>query len=105
MGTWAVPGGATEPGPVLVIHENRGLNPYIEDVVRRFAAADFVALGPDALTPPGGYPGNDDDGRAIQRQLDRDVIRAHIYEGANHGFHALTFALSQRAMSFQQSHR
>ena len=74
-GYMAVPAGATEPEPaVLVIHENRGLNPYIEDVVRRFAAAGFVALGPDALTPLGGYPGNDDEGRAMQRQLDRDVM-------------------------------
>ena len=74
-GYMAVPEGATEPKPaVLVIHENRGLNPYIEDVVRRFAAADFVALGPDALTPLGGYPGNDDDGRAMQREMDRDVM-------------------------------
>ena len=74
-GYMAVPEGATEPKPaVLVIHENRGLNPYIEDVVRRFAAADFVALGPDALTPLGGYPGNDDDGRTMQRELDRDVM-------------------------------
>ncbi len=74
-GYLAVPAGATEPKPaVLVIHENRGLNPYIEDVVRRFAAADFVALGPDALTPLGGYPGNDDEGRTMQRQLDRDVM-------------------------------
>jgi carboxymethylenebutenolidase len=74
-GYMAVPEGATEPKPaVLVIHENRGLNPYIEDVVRRFAAADFVALGPDALTPLGGYPGNDDEGREMQRQLDRDVM-------------------------------
>jgi carboxymethylenebutenolidase len=74
-GYMAVPDGATEPKPaVLVIHENRGLNPYIEDVVRRFAAADFVALGPDALTPLGGYPGNDDDGRAMQREMDRDVM-------------------------------
>ena len=74
-GYMAVPEGATEPKPaVLVIHENRGLNPYIEDVVRRFAAADFVALGPDALTPLGGYPGNDDEGRQMQRQLDRDVM-------------------------------
>ncbi len=56
---------------VLVIHENRGLNPYVEDVVRRFAAADFLAFGPDALTPLGGYPGNDDDGRTMQAQLDR----------------------------------
>jgi carboxymethylenebutenolidase len=74
-GYLAVPEGAVEPLPaVLVIHENRGLNPYIEDVVRRFAAANFVALGPDALTPLGGYPGNDDEGRAMQRQLDRDVM-------------------------------
>ena len=74
-GYMAVPDGATEPKPaVLVIHENRGLNPYIEDVVRRCAAADFVALGPDALTPLGGYPGNDDDGRTMQRELDRDVM-------------------------------
>jgi carboxymethylenebutenolidase len=51
---------------VLVIHENRGLNPYIEDVVRRLAVAGFIALGPDALTPLGGYPGNDDEGRAMQ---------------------------------------
>ena len=50
------------------------MNPYIEDVVRRFAAAGFVALGPDALTPLGGYPGNDDEGRVMQRQLDRDVM-------------------------------
>lgn len=74
-GYMAVPEGATEANPaVLVIHENRGLNPYIEDVVRRFAAADFVALGPDALTPLGGYPGNDDEGRQMQRRLDRDVM-------------------------------
>ncbi len=59
---------------VLVIHENRGLNPYIEDVVRRFAAADFLAFGPDALTPLGGYPGNDDAGREMQARLDRDTI-------------------------------
>lgn len=74
-GYMAMPAGAAEPMPaVLVIHENRGLNPYVEDVVRRFAAADFVALGPDALTPLGGYPGNDDEGREMQRQLDRDVM-------------------------------
>ena len=74
-GYMAVPESATgrKPG-ILVIHENRGLNPYIEDVVRRFAAADFVALGPDALTPLGGYPGNDDEGRALQRQLDPAVM-------------------------------
>jgi carboxymethylenebutenolidase len=57
------------PG-VVVIHENRGLNPYIEDVARRLAIAGFIAFAPDALTPLGGYPGNDDDGRALQRQRD-----------------------------------
>jgi carboxymethylenebutenolidase len=61
------------PG-VLVIHENRGLNPYIEDVARRAAKAGFIAFAPDALTPLGGYPGNDDDGRALQRQRDRNEM-------------------------------
>ena len=74
-GYMARPADASAPKPaVLVIHENRGLNPYIEDVVRRFAAADFLAFGPDALTPLGGYPGNDDDGRTMQRQLDRGTM-------------------------------
>src|SRR5690348_14056410 len=62
----------TSPGPhaaVLVIHENRGLNPYIEDVARRAAIAGFVALAPDGLSPLGGYPGNDDDGRDLQAKL------------------------------------
>lgn len=59
---------------VLVIHENRGLNPYIEDVARRLAVAGFMAFAPDALTPLGGYPGNDDEGRALQRQRDRDEM-------------------------------
>ncbi len=59
---------------VLVIHENRGLNPYIEDVARRLAVAGFMAYAPDALTPLGGYPGNDDEGRALQRQRDRDEM-------------------------------
>jgi carboxymethylenebutenolidase len=58
------------PG-VVVIHENRGLNPYIEDVARRLAVAGFIAFAPDALTPLGGYPGNDDEGRTMQRQRDR----------------------------------
>ncbi len=59
---------------VVVIHENRGLNPYIEDVARRLAIAGFIAFAPDALTPLGGYPGNDDDGRSMQRQRDRDEM-------------------------------
>ena len=69
---------------VLVIHENRGLNPYIEDVARRAAVAGFLALAPDGLSPVGGYPGNDDDGRALQRsldpaKLDRDMITSARY--------------------------
>jgi carboxymethylenebutenolidase len=57
------------PG-VVVIHENRGLNPYIEDVARRLAVAGFIAFAPDALWPLGGYPGNDDEGRAMQQKRD-----------------------------------
>jgi len=59
------------PG-VVVVHENRGLNPYIEDVGRRSALAGFISLAPDALTPLGGYPGNDDEGRALQSKRDRN---------------------------------
>jgi carboxymethylenebutenolidase len=61
------------PG-VIVVHENRGLNPYIEDVTRRLAVAGFIAFAPDALAPLGGYPGNDDDGRKMQRQRDADEM-------------------------------
>lgn len=61
------------PG-VVVVHENRGLNPYIEDVARRLAVAGFIAFAPDALTPLGGYPGNDDDGRALQKKRDRSEM-------------------------------
>ena len=61
-------------GGVVVIHENRGLNPYIEDVARRVAIAGFIGFAPDALTPLGGYPGNDDEGRAMQRRRDRDEM-------------------------------
>jgi carboxymethylenebutenolidase len=74
-GLFAKPAGATGRLPgVVVVHENRGLNPYIEDVVRRVALAGFVAFGPDALYPVGGYPGNDDEGRALQAKLDRNKI-------------------------------
>lgn len=59
---------------VVVIHENRGLNPYIEDVARRLAVAGFLAFAPDALTPLGGYPGDDDAGRTLQRQRDREEM-------------------------------
>ena len=61
------------PG-VVVIHENRGLNPYIEDVVRRTALAGYVALGPDGLTSLGGYPGTDDAGREMQAKLDGEKL-------------------------------
>ncbi len=71
------------PG-IVVVHENRGLNPYIADVGRRAAKEGFITLAPDALSPLGGYPGNDDDGRALQRQRDRqemllDFIAAFDY--------------------------
>ncbi len=61
------------PG-VVVVHENRGLNPYIEDVGRRTALAGFLSIAPDALTPLGGYPGNDDDGRNLQSKRDRNEM-------------------------------
>ncbi len=61
-------------GGVVVVHENRGLNPYIEDVARRVAVAGFTALAPDGLTPLGGYPGTDDEGKAMQRKLDRGKL-------------------------------
>ncbi|MBO9595556.1 MAG: dienelactone hydrolase family protein [Niabella sp.] len=61
-------------GGVVVVHENRGLNPYIEDVARRVALAGFVALAPDALTPLGGYPGNDDAGRDLQAKRDKNEM-------------------------------
>jgi len=61
------------PG-IVVVHENRGLNPYIEDVGRRAALAGFISLAPDALTPLGGYPGNDDAGRELQRKRDRNEM-------------------------------
>ncbi len=71
-GLMAKPAGASGPLPaVLVVHENRGLNPYIEDVVRRAAKAGYLAFGPDGLTPLGGYPGTDEEGRDMQKSLDR----------------------------------
>src|SRR5882672_6819111 len=67
---------------VLVIHENRGLNPYVEDVARRAAVAGFVALAPDGLAPVGGYPGNDDDGRTLQSSLDQAKLRRDMVNSA-----------------------
>ena len=71
-------------GGIVVVHENRGLNPYIEDVARRAALAGFVTIAPDALTPLGGYPGNDDQGREMQSKRDKnemleDFIAAYQY--------------------------
>jgi carboxymethylenebutenolidase len=67
---------------VLVIHENRGLNPYIEDVARRVATEGFLALAPDGLSPVGGYPGNDDDGRTLQASLDQGKLRTDMLNSA-----------------------
>jgi carboxymethylenebutenolidase len=82
----------TGPFPVvLVIHENRGLNPYIEDVARRAATEGFLALAPDGLFPVGGYPGNDDDGRTLQASLDPAKLRTDM---ANSARYLKTHALS-----------
>ena len=78
-----VDAGKKLPG-IVVVHENRGLNPHIADVGRRAAKAGFISISPDALTPLGGYPGTDDEGRTLQRQRDRnemleDFIAAYEY--------------------------
>src|SRR6478735_9760904 len=73
----------TGPFPaVLVVHENRGLNPYIEDVARRCAVEGFLALAPDGLFPVGGYPGNDDDGRDLQAKIDQAKLRTDMLNSA-----------------------
>ena len=61
---------SVKPASVIVVHENRGLNPYIEDVARRVAKAGYIALAPDGLSSVGGYPGNDDEGRELQQKVD-----------------------------------
>lgn len=69
------PAGTTKKlGGIIVVHENRGLNPYIEDVGRRAAVAGFISIAPDALTPLGGYPGNDDKGRELQSKRDKNEM-------------------------------
>jgi carboxymethylenebutenolidase len=84
-GLLSMPADPDNPLPgIVVVHENRGLNPHIEDVGRRAALAGFISLAPDALTPLGGYPGNDDEGRALQQQRNRyemleDFIAAFQY--------------------------
>ncbi len=77
-------GGDKKLGSVVVIHENRGLNPYIADVARRIALAGFTALAPDGLSPIGGYPGTDDEGKVMQKTMDKgklleDFIAAYGY--------------------------
>ena len=75
----------SDDGPfpaVIVIHENRGLNPHIEDMARRAAVEGFLALAPDGLAPIGGYPGNDDDGRAMQKTLDRGKLLQDMVNSA-----------------------
>src|SRR5688572_24936611 len=77
----------SSPAPfpvVLVIHENRGLNPYIEDVARRAATEGFLALAPDGLSPVGGYPGNDDEGRTLQAGLDQAKLRTDMLNSARY---------------------
>ena len=69
------------PGAVLVVHENRGLNPYIRDVVRRLGKAGFVAMGPDGLSSLGGYPGSDDEGRSMQSSLDGEALLNDFFAG------------------------
>jgi carboxymethylenebutenolidase len=76
------PAGTGKWPAVLVIHENRGLNPYVEDVARRAAVEGFLALAPDGLTSLGGYPGNDDDGRALQAKLGQPELRTDMRNGA-----------------------
>lgn len=74
-GYWVAPTKATGRVPaVVVVHENRGLNPYIEDVARRIAKAGFIALAPDGLSSVGGYPGNDDKGRQLQQQVNPEKL-------------------------------
>ncbi len=75
--------GGKVPG-VVVVHENRGLNPYIEDVARRLAIVGFMALAPDGLTPLGGYPGSDDKGREMQRTLDRGKLAEDFMAAFEH---------------------
>ncbi|KXJ57062.1 dienelactone hydrolase family protein [Neptuniibacter pectenicola] len=83
QGYLVVPKNMSGPRPVvLVVHENRGLNPYIKDVARRLAKAGFIAFAPDALFPLGGYPGNDDEGRAMQKNLERSKIEQDFLAAA-----------------------
>ncbi|MFS2224148.1 YghX family hydrolase [Pantoea sp. B65] len=92
-GYWVRPAAATAPvAAVVVVHENRGLNPYIEDVARRVAKAGFIALAPDGLSPVGGYPGNDDKGRELQQTIDPTKLM-------NDFFAAIEFLLQHKQVN------
>lgn len=81
-GLLSMPAGNQEKlGGIVVVHENRGLNPHIEDVARRAALAGFVSLAPDALSPLGGYPGTDDEGRTMQSTRNRDEMLEDFIAG------------------------
>ncbi len=73
---------SSKAAAVLVVHENRGLNPYIKDVARRLAKKGYVAFAPDALYSLGGYPGNDDEGRAMQKSMQRSMIEQDFIAAA-----------------------
>ncbi|HWT97759.1 MAG TPA: YghX family hydrolase [Terriglobales bacterium] len=79
-------GAGKAPG-VVVVHENRGLNPYIEDVARRVAKAGFVALAPDGLTSVGGYPGNDEKGMELQKQVDPQKLMNDFFAAIEYLLH------------------
>jgi carboxymethylenebutenolidase len=82
-GYLARPASATGKLPgVLVVHENRGLNPHIEDITRRLALDNFVAFAPDALTPLGGYPGDEDKARELFAKLDQPKVREDFVTAA-----------------------
>jgi carboxymethylenebutenolidase len=81
-GLLARPANANKAGVVLVVHENRGLNPYVEDVARRLAVAGFIAFAPDGLTSVGGYPGDDEKGAAAFQKVDGAKMREDFYAAA-----------------------
>lgn len=82
-GHLAMPAKAGKYPVVLVVHENRGLNPYIEDVARRLAIEGFIAFAPDGLTSVGGYPGDDEKGGALFKTVDRDKMTEDFLAAAN----------------------
>ncbi len=81
-GYLARPANAAKLPAILVVHENRGLNPYIEDVARRLAIADFIAFAPDGLTSAGGYPGDDEKAAALFKQVDNGKMREDFFAAA-----------------------